>query len=134
MGTYRGIPGTFTCTNGCIVATGARRNSYHHGHCELCAVPAKLRRYDAPDTAYTYFGWWLNKPKANNGVHDVEVFAGGIGTNANPVSVTAEMTGDATYVGAAAGKYVTKTSMPVSRLTPGVGHFTAAANLTASFR
>ena len=30
-----------------------------------------------PDVAYTYFGWWLNKPKDNDDPHYVEVFTGG---------------------------------------------------------
>ena len=29
-----------------------------------------LASYDDPDAAYTYFGWWLNKPKDNDEVHE----------------------------------------------------------------
>ena len=84
-----------------------------------------------PDEAYAYFGWWLNKPKANDVTHVVEVFAGGIVGHA--ATVTMEIVGTATYAGPAAGKYVTKTFSAGPQTDAGVGHFTANANLTAKF-
>ena len=86
-----------------------------------------------PDVAYAYFGWWLNKPKANSGIqHGVEVFAGGTDA-AMQAEVDQEIVGNATYSGPAAGKYVTKTLSAGVHSDSGVGHFTATANLTAKF-
>ena len=48
-----------------------------------------------PDLAYAYFGWWLNKPKANTGTHDVEVFAGG--TDQHAANIAAAIVGNAVY-------------------------------------
>ena len=86
-----------------------------------------------PDLAYTYFGWWLNKPKENDDPHDVEVFAGASDEEAMAAEVTALMEGTAKYSGPAAGKYVTKTFKAGVQTEAGVGHFTATTNLTARF-
>ena len=84
-----------------------------------------------PDVAYAYFGWWLSKPKAKDGMHVVEVFAGGIG--GHEATVGDAIVGNATYSGPAAGKYATKTLSAGVHSDSGVGHFTATANLTAKF-
>ena len=84
-----------------------------------------------PDTAYAWFGWWMNKPKDNTATHDVEVFSGGSTNYA--ANVANALTGNATYSGPAAGRYLTKTFSAGAQTDAGAGQFTANANLTAKF-
>ena len=79
MGTYRGIPGEYTCTsNGCSIGLDAKGKVDIASGNTFTFVPTDQgATYDAPDTAYAYFGWWLNKPVKEDGTHMVEVFAGG---------------------------------------------------------
>ena len=131
-GTFDGISGNYECTSGstCTLSTDADG--------ELAAAAdwrftpnSNLATVKDPDTAYAYFGWWLNMPKDNTAAHDVEVFAGG--TTGNAANVTIEILGNATYSGPAAGQYITKTYTAGVQTDAGVGQFTATANLTAKF-
>ena len=38
-------------------------------HWEFRADAQNTATVKKPDANYAYFGWWLNKPKANDGVH-----------------------------------------------------------------
>ena len=76
-----------------------------------------------------YFGWWLNKPVDNTEAHMVEAFAGGN----NSAGVADSIEGTATYMGPAAGKYVTKSFTAGDQTDAQVGHFNATATLTANF-
>ena len=132
-GMFDGVPGTYEYTGN--VAEGGELTTDADGELEVSAdwtfsPNSNLATVKVPDTAYTYFGWWLNKPKLNSGVHDVEVFAGGTATAA---PLNEAMVGNATYTGPAAGKYVTKTFTAGAQTDAGVGHFTATANVTARF-
>ena len=96
--------------------------------------------YKDPDDAYTYFGWWLNKPDDEDEAHTVNVFAGGRAVDANGddaadmvVDVETGIVGTARYAGPAVGKYVTKTFSAGPQTDAGVGHFNARASLTAKF-
>jgi hypothetical protein len=133
-GTYRGIAGTFECTSAtCVVSLDEDGEVVIGSNDEFSFDPTNNSdTYDKPDAAYTYFGWWLNKPEKSDGVHAVDVFAGGAGTAAL-APIEPEIEGTATYEGPAAGKYVTKTFSAGVQTDAAVGHFTATANLTADF-
>ena len=79
-----------------------------------------------PDAAYVVFGWWSRE--VATGV-DVTTFAQAHGTAPAGAANTA-LTGTATYMGAAAGKY--SINEPVEG-DPNSGAFTAQAELTAKF-
>ena len=130
IGTFDGVVGQFMCiTTPCTVATNAMGKLLTSVNWRFTADAQNSATVKVPDAGYAYFGWWLNKPKLNTGTHDVEVFAGGT----NPATLTAGIVGDASYSGPAAGKYVTKTFSAGPQTDAGVGHFTANANLKASF-
>ena len=140
-GTFRGIPGTFECTSAtCAVSLDAKKKPMiAEGEGDLSFIPDSIGdTYDAPDTAYTYFGWWLNKADKEDGDHTVQVFSGGVSPadgmmNAYPGAHVADLTGKAVYKGPAAGKYATKTITAGALSDAEAGHFTAAATLTANF-
>ena len=132
-GMFDGVPGTYECTStaavGCSLMTNAK------GELQMSAMWTfspnnNLVTVKDPDDFYTYFGWWLNKPKLNTASHDVAVFTGGTATAAE---VTDAIEGTARYSGPAAGKYVTKTFTAGVQNEAGVGHFNATTNLTAKF-
>ena len=132
-GTFDDLPGVFKCgVDVCMLKTTDK------GALEV-AVQAWDFTPDAPnaatvkvpDAGYAYFGWWLNKPKISTEAHMVDVFAGG--TNMLTADVNDDIEGTATYAGPAAGKYVTRTFTAGVHSDSGVGHFTAAARLTAKF-
>ena len=132
-GMFDGVPGQFTCTAtaDCMVSTNSDGDLDASENWRFTPESPLTATVKDPDVAYAYFGWWLNKPKANDGTHDVEVFAGG--TTDHAAVVNNEIEGTATYSGPAAGKYVTKTFTAGVQTEAGVGHFTATANLTAKF-
>ncbi len=132
-GTFDGVPGQFTCTAtaDCTVMTDSEGEVEPSENWRFTPASPLTAMVKDPDAAYAYFGWWLNKPKDNTAVHDVEVFAGG--TTGHEANVTNDIEGNATYTGAAAGKYVTKSFSAGVQNDAGVGHFTATANLTAKF-
>ena len=134
-GMFDGVPGTYECivSNGtCTLMTNAK------GELETSKDPENwefspnngLATVKDPDAAYGYFGWWLNKPEEADAEHSVEVFAGGVG---DAVVINDLIVGTARYSGPAAGKYATKTFTAGVQTDAAVGHFTAAANLTAKF-
>ena len=134
-GTFDGVAGQFACTDTADCSLGTNPKG------ELATATGTSWRFTPqspltatvkdPDVAYAYFGWWLNKPKANDGIHDVEVFAGG--TQEHAVTIAAAIVGNASYAGPAAGKYVTKSFTAGVHTDSGVGHFTATASLAAKF-
>ena len=132
-GTFDGVSGQFTCTTApCTVTTNAESELEASDNWRFTPTSPLTDMVKVPDDAYAYFGWWLNKPKANDGVHDVEVFAGGT-TGHEASTVHDDIVGSASYTGPAAGKYVTKTFKAGVQTEAGVGHFTATANLVAKF-
>ena len=133
-GTFDDVPGVFTCgVEECTLMTDAKgvlgAATEAWGFTPDAPNSATVKD---PDVGYAYFGWWLNKPKANDEMHGVEVFAGG--STGHEADVNNAIVGNATYSGPAAGKYVTKTFSAGVHSDSGVGHFTATANLTAKFR
>jgi hypothetical protein len=130
-GTYRGIAGMFECrSTACSVGLNDDDMAVLADNNEVSFVPNNVAdTYDKGDAAYTYFGWWLSKPKDNELDHDVEVFAGS--TDGTAAELAAAMEGNAVYEGPAAGKYLTKSFSAGVQTDAGAGHFTATANLTA---
>jgi hypothetical protein len=133
-GTFDGVAGQFACTSAadCTLATNTRGELFTAtGDWRFTPMSPLTATVKDPDVAYAYFGWWLNKPKANDGLHDVEVFAGGTANHA--IVIGDVIVGNASYTGPAAGKYVTKSYTAGVHTDSGVGHFTATASLTAKF-
>ena len=84
-----------------------------------------------PDNDHLQFGWWLQEK--DDGSRDFQTFAGGTGFTVGAGTVTAAMTGSATYRGAAAGVYAS-VDVAGGRVTGATeGEFTAEATLTAHF-
>ena len=131
LGTFDGVPGGFECTaDPCMVSTDKKGKLMSSAGWRFTPASPLDATVKVPDANYAYFGWWLNKPKLNTDMHDVEVFAGG--TNA-VMPLALEIVGNATYSGPAAGKYVTKTFTAGAQTDASVGHFSANANLVARF-
>ena len=84
-----------------------------------------------PDYDHLHFGWWLQEK--DDGSRDFQTFAGGTGFTVGAGTVTAAMTGAATYRGAAAGVYAS-VDVAGGQVTGATeGEFTAEATLTAHF-
>ena len=131
LGTFDGVPGQFECIAAtCTVKADSKGKLESSGDWRFTPKSPLDATVKVPDENYAYFGWWLNKPKANDDPHGVRVFAG---ASAAEVEVTTLMDGTARYTGPAAGKYVTKTFTAGVQTEAGVGHFTATTNLTAKF-
>ena len=133
-GTFDDVPGVFVCSEDteCILSTdpkGVLEASEHTwGFTPDAPNSATVKK---PAEAYTYFGWWLNKPVKAAGMHAVDVFAGGVMDH--DAEITQAIVGTAKYAGPAAGKYATETFTAGVQTDAAVGHFTATANLTAKF-
>ena len=133
IGTYAGASGVYTCTesggnscesrgaNGGVQLTGAWNFDPDGGEKALKA-----------DAEYAYFGWWWRVDSV--GDYSVDVFHGYDVATEVPVDKTRfdSLTGTATYVGPAAGKFAINPQLPDT--TPMGGHFTATATLTANLQ
>ena len=84
-----------------------------------------------PDYDHLQFGWWLQEK--GGGSRDFQTFAGGTGFTPGAGTVTAAMTGSATYRGAAAGVYASVDVAGGQVTAATEGEFTAEATLTAHF-
>ena len=134
-GTFDDVPGVFTCAavESCTLMTdpkGVLMGSADGDTWGFTPDAPNSATVKKPAEAYTYFGWWLNKPVKADDAHMVEVFAGGVGDAA---MIDGPIVGTARYMGPAAGKYATKTFVAGVQTDAAVGHFTATANLTAKF-
>ena len=135
MGYYNGAMGTYRCTgaDNCTVTANSKG--------ELSAMsqgwvfyPATGATSDVPDADYLHYGFWLKRTTDSDGVltyNEVETFAG----SSIPASGSvADVTGTATYSGGATGVYVKNVLTSTGTLESATsGHFTATANLTATF-
>ena len=138
-GSYYGVAGTYACTPA-DAADGCRVNRTANGYVLVLSgtgggtwtfTPGNpdARVTEMPDMAYASFGWWLRKHGEEEGDWTASAFARPRGTVPAATDVGA-LTGSATYVGGAAGKYAI--SAPTGGTNEG-GHFTATATLTAKF-
>ena len=143
-GTYHGVSGTYYCTPGggntCAVqktaggftlgVTADATNAFTaDGTWTFKPTNAESRVTEMPDTAYASYGWWLRMDDDDDDDWTASAFAQPRGT-LETGSFNAALTGSATYVGGAAGKYAI--SAPTGG-TNDAGHFTATATLTANF-
>ena len=134
-GTFAGAPGEFRCTE--TADASCESQGTNKGGVQLNNGPGGNWIFD-PDTGamahkedsgYSHFGWWWRIDK-DDGYH-LDVFHGTTGgTDVDNDSFTA-LTGTATYVGPAAGKFAINPQLPNSE--PMGGHFTATATLMADF-
>ena len=134
-GMFNGAPGTYTCAStGCTLSTNAEGNlsdiagTWHF-------TPNAGATSDVPDATYHHYGFWIKKTTDPDGVvtyNEVETFAGFTGMADN--TDTSAAVGTAKYSGGALGVYTHKVldSEGGSTAVSG-GHFTADANLTATF-
>ena len=134
-GSFHGIPGTYTCTGDCTIASATDSAALttlvgtwtFTPDNAMTAMVADV----IPDTDYIDFGYWLvTTPGADGTTYAAGTYAEGAlvyGTIAN-VEGTAEYDGDAT------GVYMLKTFNGAGDPIPlEFGQFTAAVNLMAAF-
>ena len=137
-GTFNGASGEYRCT--AATPTSCASHDAGDGAVRLDGTGTWVFDPDSgamammADPSYAYFGWWLNKGTAA-GV-EAGVFHGVTDGDGNEALLAVPATdaftalgGEATYTGAAAGKYA---------INPGLsdasgGHWTADATLTADF-
>ena len=130
-GTFDGTPGEYSCTGTC-----SSTNDGKGGPSSLGGTwhfkPDTGAMLSQPDDEYLYYGWWVSKDSdgeptaASAFVGVVEPTAGDLDNGGDLTAIT----GSASYSGHAAGKFAM--SNPLDGTGNG-GHFTADANLEATF-
>ena len=135
-GTYDGAPGVFRCTGTCTSTNDGKGSPSALGGTTWHFKPDAGANAMAhqPDANYLYYGWWVSKDK--DGMPTAaSAFRGVVGTVAPPTSGTdspEDLSGSATYVGHAAGKFALDYSQ--NKAANGAsdgGHFTADVELNA---
>ena len=141
-GSYHGVSGTYSCDTGsgrdqtCTAAVAAAGGFTLGGTGAWTFTPTDPndRVMSAPDTVYPVYGWWQHE--ASNGTTRVSAFTGYRG-DAGSVNLSTtgsgsvNLNGTASYKGGAAGIYALQSS---TGGTNDAGHFTADAELTATFK
>ena len=127
-GTYDGAPGQYECDGTCTA-------TYNANGIQLSAdwtfVHDAGASVSTPDAAYLFYGWWVSQD-SDDMPTAASAFAGEVG-DVDGTGDTASgetLTGSATYVGSAAGKFAMSNALDG---TGSAGHFTADAELTANF-
>ena len=135
-GTYNGAEGTYRCTSGttaCTVTFNAKGEVIGNS-AGWVFVPDKGATSLVDDTDYLHYGFWLKRTTDEDGnveYNEVETFAG---SSLDASGDIATVAGSASYEGGATGVYVNDVLNPdgtTARSTS--GHFTADAELTATF-
>ena len=140
LGSYHGVPGTYSCTpasgGSCAVAVAGKGFNLSGLNSGGVAVDTKwtfsptdpeTRLMEVPDGIYASYGWWLHKA-AGDGDFTASAFADYKGTA--PTVGISMLRGKATYMGGAVGKYALSSS---TGGTNNAGDFTADAMLKATF-
>lgn len=130
-GTYAGAPGYYRCTEGGSsndCESQATNNGIQLSSSWLFDPDGGAMAREADDE-FSFFGWWL-RVDANED-YSVDVFHGNVGGTAITDADFNALTGTATYMGPAAGKFAINPQLPGT--TPMGGHFTATATLEADF-
>ena len=135
-GSYQGAAGIYTCTpatggTGCITRVSATGVTFVDGTATTgwMFTANNGAMVSVADNAYMKFGWWMRDDLTSaDPLDSVAVFHGTEGGTA--VTGVDDLTGTATYEGAAAGKYAWRDRVED---TAHGGHFTAKAMLTANF-
>ena len=129
-GTFAGASGEYRCdeggTEGTCMSQGTNNGVQLNG--DWVFDPDTGAMAKEADDEYSYFGWWW---RVASGDYLVDVFHGNSG--GEPITDTEfnALTGTATYVGPAVGKFAISPQLPGT--TAVGGHFTATATLTADF-
>ena len=136
-GTFHGAPGQYQCTadsaNDCVSHEDDNGVRLTGANTPLSAwefVPNPGAMVSVADDTYLYFGWWLYKDDTGPEVTAFHGVTGGDLTVIVAENFTA-LSGQATYKGAAAGKYAIDPVAPDTYASG--GHWTADATLTADF-
>ncbi len=130
-GTYDGAPGEYSCPTGCSSTNDGKGSPSALGG-TWTFTPDTGAMVSQPDTEYLYYGWWVSKD-SDGGPTAASAFVGVVEPNAGDLDTGGDLTaltGSATYVGHAAGKFAM--SNPLDGTGNG-GHFTADAELNATF-
>ena len=144
-GTFYGVSGTYSCGatgDGTCDVSLDKEGAVTFGGTALTFTPtipagkaiADVKvMYAVADTDFLHFGYWLQSTKKKDGTY-THLFRTFSGSELPAYSDVSTLRGSASYVGAAAGRYVSKvldsdgTASEVSD-----GEFTADAELTATF-
>ena len=133
-GTYDGAAGEYRCAGTDCSSTndGKGSPSALGGAWHFKPDAGANAMAHQPDTTYLYYGWWVSKDK-DGGPTAASAFVGEVfptGGAAPDSAALDTLTGSATYAGHAAGKFAMSNALDG---TGNAGHFTADANLTATF-
>lgn len=131
-GTFDGASGRYTCTptavaDGCTVSVSSAGVYSFVGNSDVWRfTPNTGAKAYREDSEFLSFGWWMSEPAKATGTYSFDTHYGGLAYAAFPTTdaTGAGVTGDATYTGNAAGRYVVGDE---------AGAFTADATLTAKF-
>ena len=129
-GTFGGGTGQYRCTGEvCSVTLDDSGMPTAMGG-DWIFAPDSTAMVQIPDSAHSYFGWWLNE---DDGSYGFQSFAGAAGFPQGTGNVEPAMEGSATYRGAAAGIWATVDVSGGQVTAAASGEFTAEAVLTANF-
>ena len=140
-GTYDGAPGEYRCMTDCSSTNDGSGSPSNLGG-TWTFTPDEGAMVSRPDAQYLYYGWWVRKD--SDGMPTAaSAFARRAGTDSGDSTdgldtagdlTQTDLTGSATYVGHAAGKFALDYSRnKVLDGTSDGGHFTADAELKATF-
>ena len=130
-GKYDGAPGVYKCVEGCSSTSDGKDSPISLGG-TWTFTPDKGAMVSTPDAHYLYYGWWVHK-NDKGAPMAASAFAGVVEPTDDPLDTAGNLTaitGSATYVGNAAGKFAIDN---VLAGTGSGGHFTADAELNAKF-
>ena len=132
-GSFDGANGEYRCTGACSSTNdGKGAPSVLGGVWHF--KPDAGAMVHRPDNEYLYYGWWVSKDDKGNPTA-ASAFAGVVEPTADALDnagdlTRADLTGTASYVGHAAGKWAMSNALDG---TGDAGHFTADAELDATF-
>ena len=136
VGTFAGASGEYRCTEtaaGTCTSQGTNKGVRLNGG--WIFDPNEGAMAKDTDDEYSFFGWWWRvAPVTAGGGYDIDVFHGNMrGTDGAALVDTevAALTGTATYVGPAAGKFAISPQLPNEPVMG--GHWDATATLTVDF-
>ena len=138
MGSFQGIPGTFSCPSACEVASGDMNQLTGLGGSWTFTPDIETTKLAdleiagvVADVDYLEFGYWLQEDE--DGAYYFASYSGG----SMPYSSVRDVEGTATYTGTATGLYMRKTfetdGVSVTTNPEVGGQFTADVVLDASF-
>ena len=137
-GMFNGVAGKYSCTGTCTATTDEDGDlSELGGVWSFTPTADDLTKVMIPgvdhDTSFLAFGYWLQATEKDDGSTSYLVGTFFDGSQAY-TGTRANLDGSATYSGSAAGMYGRKTlNSDGSVASATSGHFTATANLTATF-